>query len=322
MSDYNIEKIGPERFDILVPLMKDCFGMDVNINYFEWKYTANPAGDFIGFIAVQKDTGEIGAYYGVIPQKFFIEGKEKTIYQSCDTMTHSKHRRKGLFQKLALECYSYLRAQNNLFVIGFGGAQSTPGFIKFGWKHVFNFKYYFKPYPVCLLSVFRSYKKECFTEDDFSGIENFCNSLPYPAAIHSNRNVMHIKWRTQNPNYQYKLISFRSKDTVEGYLIYYIQQNKIILFDFKFSTAQSRKALFWYIAQKTVSNKFKGIVAFCQEDGINAGYLKAGGYWANPFKKGPLSEKTPFIFYADEENLHKYANSKSWEVTAYDHDAL
>src|SRR6476661_2874164 len=81
MSDYRIERITADQFDLLVPLMKDCFGMDTDINYFKWKYVENPAGSFIGFIALQEATSEVAAYYGVIPQVLVIEGEERMICQ-------------------------------------------------------------------------------------------------------------------------------------------------------------------------------------------------------------------------------------------------
>lgn len=106
--------------------------MDVDIGYFRWKFLENPSGTFFGFVAVEINSGEIGAYYGVIPERWYVDGVETVIYQSCDTMTHSQHRRLGLFQMLALHCYTELRKQGSLFIIGFSGKQSTPGFTKFG----------------------------------------------------------------------------------------------------------------------------------------------------------------------------------------------
>src|SRR4051812_15245250 len=107
MSDYSIRKLEPSEFHLLIPLMKDCFGLSVDIDYFRWKFLDNPAGSFIGFVA-ETDSGEVAAYYGVIPEQYVIKGVQRLIYQSCDTMTHSSHRRKGLFQKLATYCYDYL----------------------------------------------------------------------------------------------------------------------------------------------------------------------------------------------------------------------
>lgn len=323
MPEYEIKRIGAEDFSILVPLMKDCFGMEVNINYFHWKYIDNPAGHFIGFIAIEPVSKEIGAYYGVIPQRFIIDGMEQTVYQSCDTMTHSKHRRLGLFKMLALECFRFLKEENKLFIIGFGGAQSTPGFIKFGWKHIFDFRYYFKPALLCKLSLSRSFKDDHFAEVKDTGVlKSFLKSLPNPAAINAPGNAEHIRWRTRNPNYDYHIISYNGHAGIEGYAIYYIQKSKMILFDFAFGTKKAEKALLWYLSKSVVKNNFKGIISFCQEAGTQSRILKRNWFIINPFKKGPLSEKTPFIFFAPEMAMNKFSSPLNWQITSYDHDAL
>src|SRR6185295_2076359 len=164
MPDYLIRKLESDEFDLLIPLMKDCFGMDVDTGYFRWKFLENPAGSFIGFIAVEPDTQEVAAYYGVIPEAFMISGEKKKIYQSCDTMTHSRHRRKGLFQKLAIHCYDFLRENNELFVIGFSGAQSTPGFLKFGWKAPFYFANLFVPRILCYSAKLRTFPPSAYSQ--------------------------------------------------------------------------------------------------------------------------------------------------------------
>ena len=323
MPDYRIKRIGAEDFSMLIPLMKDCFGMDVNIGYFHWKYIDNPAGHFIGFIAIEPITNEIGAYYGVIPQSLIINGKERIIYQSCDTMTHSKHRRLGLFKMLAQECFHYLKKENKFFIIGFGGAQSTPGFLKFGWKQLFNFRYYFKPRLFCNTAALRSFAKNCFKEEhDINAMASFFTKINQPAAIHSKRNTAHTRWRIKNPNYTYQLITYSQNNVIEGYVIYYIQQKKMILFDFIFTTKKSEKGLLWYLSKQVLKNNYQGIITFCQQKGVQAKLLQANQFIKNPFKKGPLSEQTAFIFFAGEEEMNAYADPACWEITGYDHDAL
>lgn len=321
MDAYRTEKIGPDKFELLVPLMKDCFGMEVNIGYFQWKYISNPAGSFIGFIAVHNETGEVGAYYGVIPQQFIINGKPQTIYQSCDTMTHSGHRRKGLFQKLATECFDYLRASKKLFIIGFGGGQSTPGFLKFGWKHIFDIRYYFKPSLFCRLSKFTATGNVERTTD-FKLLEELASTSVSKAAVYSARSATHLKWRSSNPLYQYHVILYKQQQQAEGYLIYYTSGDKIILFDFVFNSNSAARALTAFIGKEVIKNRCRGIVSFCKENGSHARNLKANGFIANPFKKGPLWEKTPFIIYAEEEVMQQFSAADKWEVSAYDHDAM
>lgn len=323
MSEYHIKKIGSADFDVLIPLMKDCFGMEVDLQYFQWKYLDNPAGSFIGFIAIDTISGEVGAYYGVIPQKLVMDEKERVVYQSCDTMTHSNHRRKGLFKMLAMECYEYLRKNNELFIIGFGGADSTPGFIKFGWKHVFNFRYCFRSSFLCKLSSLRSFTKGDFSEiASLENLEQLTSQLTVVNAIHSNRSAEHILWRTKNNHFNYQFVFYKQQDKVMGYAVYYINDNKLILFDFIFLNPKSQKALIWFLSKLVTTKGYKAIIAYCQEKGTREKQLRSSLFISNPFKKGPLSERTPFIFFSDEANLKKYSQPANWQMTSYDHDAL
>ncbi len=323
MADYRIEKVAPENFSMLIPLMKDCFGMTVNIDYFKWKYLQNPAGNFIGFVAIENASNEVAAYYGVIPQKFWIMGKEQTIYQSCDTMTHSKHRRKGLFQQLALHCYNDIKLHHTFFIIGFGGGQSTPGFIKFGWKEIFKFRYYFKPKILCKInSIGKILTNNIAEVVDTTALQALLNDVDGEAKNFSSKNLAHLKWRITNPNHQYKVISFCKNNVPEGYTIYYIESQKVFLFDFYFKTKTAEKNLLKYLSKAVVENDLKGIVAFCQEDGKQSKILKTNFYCTNPFSQGPLCERVPFIIFANEKTMEDCKNAASWQVNAYDHDAL
>jgi len=71
-----------------------------------------------------------------------------------------------------------------------------------------------------------------------------------------------------------------------------------------------------------VKNKYKGIVSFCQENGFESHLLKRNFFISNPFKKGPLSDKPPFLIYSDEETMEKFSSRDKWALTAYDYDAL
>lgn len=321
-KDYTIKKLEADEFHLIVPLMKDCFGMDVNIQYFRWKFLENPSGPFIGFVAVHNESGEIGAYYGVIPETYRIEGAERTVYQSCDTMTHTGHRRRGLFQLLALHCYEYLRQQGKLFIVGFSGGQSTPGFIKFGWKQVFYFKNYFIPRALCYLNT-----GFLTPADQLVAIGNVQEIAPLldkgvQAAVQSVRRPELVQWRYGNPRNEYKVQAYRKKDGFEGYVCYYVEGNKILLFDFHFKNGRARSALMGFLKRLAVKNGYKGIVAFARENSPTAAVLGRCGFLNNPFQKGPLHEKTPFIFYADEPTLQRLNNGESWFVESFDHDSL
>jgi len=328
MEEYKVELISPDRFDHLIPLMRDCFGLDVDLDYFKWKFLNNPAGKFIGFVAISED-GEYVSYYGVIPELYQFGETQKVIYQSCDTMTHSRHRRKGLFQLLAKECYRYLSDQEKLFVIGFGGGQSTPGFLKFGWRKVFDVAYLFRPRILSVLSRFKinfSYGSD-FQIMDFKSLEEIV--LLRKTVTPTNRvsqvlNGDFIRWRLSNPRIQYvvKCVKEVKSDTVVGYFIYYHFENKIVLFDLFSIRAAAIPSMKDALDQISIKNSSNGIITISQLGIEFSNSLRRNGFWINPFNLGPLHDKIPFIFYSPESELVKYNDSAKWQIIPFCHDAF
>lgn len=326
MADYVIKKVGIEEFSLLIPLVRDCFGMHVDINYFKWKYIDNPAGSFIGFIA-EDEKGEVGAYYGVIPEAYIVNGEERIIYQSCDTMTHSAHRRKGLFQKLAIHCYEFLRENNKLFIIGFGGGQSTPGFLKFGWRQIFNIQYYFYLRWFRFFDLFFSAGKKVgnkvieITQND--QIKELFIKITNESDIFSKKKFEQFNWRISNPLHGYKVLASRADDQSEynGYLVYYLTDKDVFLFDFYAEDKKCENLLMKKIKEILIKQKKRSVLTFCQ---VNSGFSKRISrhlFFRNKLKKGPLASITPFIVYSDTENLSMMEKAK-WDIMPYDHDAL
>lgn len=316
MSDqYTIERLQPENFNELIPLMKACFGMDVNIAYFEWKFLKNPAGDFVGFVA-RDDANNVAAYYGVIPEKYNILDNEIIVYQSCDTMTHPNHRRKGLFQKLATHCYDYLRERNQLFVFGFSGQQSTPGFLKFGWSHLFDLKYYFFPKQ---FNLFTTYKvdSEISETKDYKKLKGFIEHTDKNLKIYSLKSIEFIGWRLQNPLHHYYV-----KTKGKSYIIYYIENNKIFLFDFYFSNKPEGKALIISLKQKLRELNLAGIITIQKGDSIKLTQLKRYFFISNPFSFGPLAYRIPFILFNERIDNPEINEPVNWKIEAFDHDSL
>ncbi len=316
MNDYRIERLSSDKFDTLIPLMKDCFGLEVNLEYFKWKFIDNPAGQFIGFIAVHNETDEIAAYYGVIPEEYSINSIHRVIFQSCDTMTHKNHRRKGLFKKLALHCYDYIDRNHQLFIIGFGGDQSTQGFLKLGWRRIFDMRYFFIPKILCFSNKasFQDHKiKEVDAVDVFKIAQNKKQN-----SINSIRTLEQFKWRLSNPLNPCKVISFND----EAYIAYYILGDKIFLFDYYFSSKLNAKKLLNYLKGVVKRDALRGIITISQDNSESMSELKKLGFLMNPFSFGPLNVRIPFIFYTDESTMKDLSNESIWNISPYEHDAL
>lgn len=330
MEDYSIHQLKPEDFDILIPLMKDCFGMSVDPEYFRWKFLQNPAGPVVGFYALS-DSGECAAYYGAIAENYIIDGVSRKIYQSCDTMTHSKHRRKGLFQRLATTCYEFLESQDALFIIGFGGGQSTPGFLKFGWKHCFDVFFHFKPALFCRLEILLNKVKQLISKSnytvtgvpDVAAVSHLLNGNKESSTIALNRSTAFINWKLKNPMHNCQMLGVKNSIGFTGYCIYYIELNKLMLIDACCGTqGQGKNELFYALNKVVTDNGLTGIVTFAQRKTTFSKLLLSSGFLINTLSRGPLHEHLPFIFYAGKPELEKYNNPEYWSITALDHDAF
>lgn len=318
--DYEIKKLDAVKFDLLIPLMQDCFGMDVKLDYFRWKYLQNPAGIVEGYYAVHKTSNEIAAYYGVIPQFYIVSGKKQKWYQSCDTMTHTKHRRKGLFQSLAKHCYAELSKEDDLVIIGFGGKESTPGFIKFGWEQLLHIRNYFHPTFISKLLI--GLKTDSVQELSISNdTEQLVTLKSITSKIELFLDPNTIKWRLSNPLRVYKIMGIKNKESLlEAYMVYYIENNKAIILDTEHNSNINLNRLLKKIA---TTEKISGVLYFGQENCKKTKKLLKSFFFFNPFKKGPLSQTAPFICYTNkliDENILK--NQENWSVSPIYHDSI
>lgn len=134
-ENYRLERMSDERFGDLKLLYENAFLTGITEDFLRQKYdTGFTKKKFFGYIAYDENNSP-AAYYGIFP--LFAEYKGKTILasQSGDTMTHSAHRGKGLFIRLARETFRLAREEGISFVYGFPNRQSYRGFMKLDWQH-------------------------------------------------------------------------------------------------------------------------------------------------------------------------------------------
>jgi hypothetical protein len=130
-SPYNIERLRPDHFGALQVLFDNCFGQQLKPEVIAARFDTKAIGaDPIGFLAFEKSTGEPAAFYGVFPVRVQVNGETVLAAQSADTMTHQRHRKKGLFVLLAKRTIEACREEHIAFIFGQPNAQSEPGFLK------------------------------------------------------------------------------------------------------------------------------------------------------------------------------------------------
>ncbi|WP_300974835.1 GNAT family N-acetyltransferase [Sphingomonas sp. LHG3406-1] len=309
--EYAIEALTPDTFDELAPIMLDAFGDQVDTGYFRWKYVANPSGPAIGNIA-RTSQGEVAAFYGMIPETYRTPSGPRKIYQSCDTMTHSGHRRRGLFQRLALATYADAqRSDPGFFAFGFGGPTSTPGFLKMGWKIAFYVPFLFEPWPVSWIKAGRQRSFEAESSD------LRLHQLVAAADQVSDRGILRspefVIWRLANPLRRYRILL-----SDEAYAIVLDGPHFTFVFDFWEASPGAGRDLLAELRASVKKRRGKGLLTFCQRGSSLHKLLARHGFLRNPFSKGPASDKLPLITYGqcpwkDEE--------RGWSITPFDHDS-
>ncbi len=106
--DYSKEPIPAVK---IVDTWRKCFNNQFNINYFNWRFLANPNEEkvFIKYI-IENDT--LAAYYAVSPM-LLVNRYAPAIKVALAnmTMTHPSYRGKGYAQRLAIELYAQLKEE-------------------------------------------------------------------------------------------------------------------------------------------------------------------------------------------------------------------
>lgn len=110
-----------------------------------WQFADNPAGP--GWIRLADDAGAVVGQYAAIPTRFRIDGVERILAMSCDTMTHPDYQKQGIFVTLARELYAEIAERSGVTSVwGFPNAASHPGFVgKLGWFDVEELPTWVKP---------------------------------------------------------------------------------------------------------------------------------------------------------------------------------
>lgn len=329
MANYTIKEFTPDILGALAPLMNSCFGMNAGLDYFKWKYLDNPAGGVLAYYALADD-GEIAAFTGVNPGWYAADGKPFRIFQCVDAMTQAAHRRQGLFEKLVRTYDDTLRKQGELFTIAFGSEASTPVFTKTGRKALFPIWFHFKPALICraenMLRSFARPKGDFQTE--YVPVSALGPLLPLiqqntgTARIAQIRSAEFIQWRLLNPLHKYQILAVKQNGVYTGYCIYYTENSKLMIFDYYGENRVAEKVMMLVLNSEAVKLKLQGMVTFSQLGTGFSDRLLRNGFMINKTGYGPMKTPLKHLFYADDERLKQFSDSKAWSVSPFDHDSF
>jgi Acetyltransferase (GNAT) domain len=133
--DYRIEKITPKHFKDLQFLFLHCFKKNIALSYFEKKFDTKVTGiEVIGYIAYTTDGFPV-ASHGLYTCKISYKDQEYLAAISGDSMTHSDHRGKGLFDTLARKTNLLAKDSGIKFMYCFPNQYTLSGSKKVDWQY-------------------------------------------------------------------------------------------------------------------------------------------------------------------------------------------
>ncbi len=310
-KNFDFKPVDYGNLHELADMFKACFGVNPPQNYFEWKFLQNPAGRAVGYTAYHE--GDVAGFYGVIPEQFMAGGAKVVIYQSMDTMTHPNYQRQGLFTNLARTTYQHLiERDKEVFIIGFPGITSHPGFVKkLGWKDIVLIDYMFlnrtafKVRNLFSKSSNLSFSKVQMFEESFNSY--FSDKSYQEKRISRFYNENFLNWRlSNNPSLRYEVAKVTEAGVVIGFFVYRLDEEKRCfvnhidfindelyekytnaICDYLFETTQSS---FLYTFEPTLPS-------------LNQAFKK-NWFLKNTLAKGPFSYKPPFIGYSNKEKIN------------------
>jgi len=96
--------------------------------YLDWLYHRDPAGTDVSVDYFEANTCK--AHYAVVPAPYHSAFKKLPFSLSLNTAVAPDLRLKGLFSRLAEDCYAKAAERGIAAVTGVANANSTPGFTK------------------------------------------------------------------------------------------------------------------------------------------------------------------------------------------------
>ena len=106
--------------------------MPKSVAYWDWKHRDNPFGGSSVLLALEGE--EIIGVRAFMRWDWTCRGETIKAVRAVDTVTHPRHLRKGVFQKLTLSQLNDLKGSDIRFIFNTPNNSSMPGYLKMGWE--------------------------------------------------------------------------------------------------------------------------------------------------------------------------------------------
>ena len=136
-NEYTFERVTNAHYPLLQVLFADAFHQNISIEEISKRFnTVTLGAGLVGFIAIHAASQKPAAYYGVFPLQLLVNDQVTLAAQSGDTMTHSEHRKKGLFVQLATLTYDTCKQEGIYLLYGSPNSSSYTGLVQnLKWEH-------------------------------------------------------------------------------------------------------------------------------------------------------------------------------------------
>ena len=322
------QRIVKSDLEQMSELTELCFNRKSTPSYYNWKYYENPEGEICGYTAKNKEGNLIG-FWGAIPDRYYLNKKEVTIFHVCDTMTHPDYRRKGIFEKLLLLSCDDLRKENKLLLKVFPGEMAYPGYVKkMKWKDFGRISQSFKPILQIRLELLLRKEKAASYRFEHS---NVCSEKinPFNKQIFSqfplikSRDKTYIDWRLKDPSCTNKILHCYNNENLIGYCIYCIEPNGLLAIKDIYATEINiYRDLFKRIYILCNEKKLKGLYCWSNKGSYFSRILQNNLFIKNPFNFGIMTYPLFFSIFAEINGISSKIiyNKNIWNILPIDYD--
>lgn len=220
-DNYKILQYRPQHNNQLRKLYIASYGRKRSIKYFRYRLNENPFGKPIAYVMTYNDV--LVGFYAITPIRLNVNKKSILGGYSFLTMTHPKHIKKGIFQKLAKKTFEKAKQKKYNFIMGFANPTSFPIFTKkLGFIHLT---------PINHIEIkFNSKSLSMLPDDSKTPLNPNLLWKKYTSKdnlIFLDRSNGYLKWRYKNPEYDYYVISSQN-----GYFVYKKFEHTLHILDF------------------------------------------------------------------------------------------
>lgn len=304
-----------------------CFGKNVGIDYFEWKFRANPAGDTLHVVA--ESEGKMIGLVNFMPSRIRVGGVDARACQAADAMVHPQFRRRGLLTNMTRLANAKMEERSWSFVVNFTGEVLFSAYLRLGHYHLFDLEHRIAPSMRGLFQrlankiggVQRIQPQDVSESFD----ERFDQLWQRTADLHDvaqRRDLAYLRWRYEHrPDSKYRVVTSDEKGILRGFAI---TRGPYIVDlwtdgDSHVISSLARKAI------RVIQDQGEALVTFASSpQAIEPFALKRAGLreYRRNWRPRPILPRQPMTILCPDEALRSRLISSRWYVTMGDSDWL